>query len=129
MPSIAVLGRVCPVTGELSVAYTRRHPIKHALTIKVRGTGRVFGWRDRIENIGKVDVLGRVASGDHRPKPWVAPNRAVWGQRQPLPGSAQYPQKSSLGLLRFASATPINLAAGALTDHRLHGSDRDHGEG
>jgi hypothetical protein len=41
----------------------------------------------------------------------------------------QYPQKSTLGLLRFASATPINLAAGALTDHRLDGSDRDHGEG
>src|ERR1700704_2132830 len=73
MPSIAVLGRVCPVTGELSVAYTRRHPIKHALTIKVRGTGRVVGWRDRIENIGKVDILGRVAWRDLRPKPWVIP--------------------------------------------------------
>src|SRR5437762_465162 len=46
--------------------------------LKVRGTGRVFGWRDRVENIGKVDVLGRVAWGDHRPKPWVYPNRAVW---------------------------------------------------
>ncbi len=38
----------------------------------------MFGWRDRVENIGKVDVLGRVAWGDHRPKPWVYPNRAVW---------------------------------------------------
>ena len=48
----------------------------------------MFGWRDRVENIGKVDVLGRGRLGRSPPEAMGRPEPGGMGQGQPLPGSA-----------------------------------------